>query len=253
MSAFLDVAFEAIKAAGKVTLGHYSGRIRARAKADGSPVTSADLGAERAIRKVISKRFPGHDFYGEEYGQTAKGSDYCWLIDPIDGTKNYVDRIPLWGTLIALMKRDELILGVSHVPLMNELLWAEKGKGAHLNGRRVRVSGIQKISQSMISYGSLPAFKERHKQSALLRLISACRRQRSFGDLWPYHLLASGKLDVVTEAAIKPVDVAPFAIIIEEAGGMTSDIYGKPFDLEISSFLATNGKLHREVLRRLGR
>lgn len=104
----------------------------------------------------------------------------------------------------------------------------------------------------MISYGSLPAFKERRKQASLLRLIGACRCQRSFGDLWPYHLLATGRLDIVTEAAIKPVDIAPFAIIIKEAGGGTSDIYGKPFNLEISSFLATNGKLHEEALRFFG-
>jgi len=249
MSALLDIAIKAIKAGSEVALRHYSGRVRARVKADGSPVTAADLGAERVIRELIAKQFPGHDFYGEEYGRTNKQSEYCWLIDPIDGTKNFVDRIPLWGTLIALMKGGELILGVSHVPLMNELLWAERGKGAYLNGRRVRVSQVSQLSRGMISYGSLPAFKERRKQTALLKLIGSCRRQRSFGDLWPYHLLASGRLDIVIEAAIKPVDVAPFAIIVAEAGGMTSDIFGRPFSLEVDSFLATNGKLHREVAR----
>ncbi len=248
MSKILDTAFAAIKEAEKITLHHYRRSPAVESKADGSPVTIADKLSEKAIIATIRKRFPGHSFYGEEFGRTEERSEYLWLIDPIDGTKNYVAQIPLWGNLLALMHYDEVILGISNVPLMNELLWAEKGKGAYLNGSGVRVSAVRELNQSMISYSSLSSFKTGGLERRMLKLIGGCKRARSFGDLWAYHLLASGKLELVVEGQIKPMDIAPFVRIIAEAGGDTSDLKGKPFDLQISSFLASNGRVQRTAL-----
>lgn len=248
MSKLLDTALAAIQEAERITLHYYGRNPQVSSKADGSPVTIADKAAEKAIIATIRRTFPGHSFYGEEFGRSKERSEYLWLIDPIDGTKNFVSQIPLWGSLLALMHNDEVILGVSHVPLMKELLWAEMGRGAFLNGRQVKVSPVRKINQSMISFSSLSSFKARRLLKRTLKLISACKRARSFGDLWAYHLLASGKLEIVAEGQIKPMDIAPFVRIIAEAGGETSDLKGKPFDLQIASFLATNGRVRGEAL-----
>jgi histidinol-phosphatase len=254
MSKFLQAAQEAIATAEKITLDYYRKRPRVQFKADHSPVTAADRAAERAIVASLRKRFPDHGFFGEEYGRSSSATpEYLWLIDPIDGTKNFVDHIPLWGNLIALWHRGEIILGISNVPLMRERLWAERGKGAFLNGKRVRVSAKRRLSDSMLSFGSLGAFRERRLERRTLQLLHACRRQRSFGDLWPYHLLACGRLEIVIEAAIKPMDVAPFVCIVGEAGGHTTDLAGHPFGLQISSFVGTNGHLHDSVMECLRR
>jgi histidinol-phosphatase len=248
MSEYMKVALSAIKDAEKITLAYYGRNPRVTDKADGSPVTVADKKAEKAIIARIRRHFPHHAFYGEEFGRTSVKSDYLWLIDPIDGTKNFIAQIPLWGNLLALMYREEIILGISNVPLMKELLWAEEGKGAFLNGERVHVSRKRRINQSMLSFSSLTSFDGAKKESRMLQLIHQCKRSRSFGDLWAYHLLASGKLEMVIEGRIKPMDVAPFVRIIKEAGGDTSDLQGKPFDLNVSSFLATNGLVHRDAI-----
>ncbi|MEW6050530.1 MAG: inositol monophosphatase family protein [Candidatus Zixiibacteriota bacterium] len=252
MSKFLDVALKAISVAEKITLSSYHKRPRARLKSDNTPVTAADRTAEREIAAIIREAFPEHGILGEEFGRKGGRSvEFMWLIDPIDGTKNFVGQIPLWGNLLALWHEGEMILGVSNMPMMGERLWAHKGHGAFLNGKRVRVSSTSRLDQSMISYGSLGSFKQIGMEPRIVELIQTCKRQRAFGDLWPYHLLACGKLDIVIEAAIKSVDVAPFVCIIREAGGATCDLQGNPFDFGISSFVATNGRLHQAVMRRM--
>jgi histidinol-phosphatase len=248
MSKFLQVAKKAVRKGAEVTLSYYQTNLTIDIKKDRTPVTIADKEAEKVIIQTIREYFPDHGFLGEESGKSGDQSDYLWLIDPIDGTKNFIAGIPLWGNLIALMHKGEVILGVSYVPLMKELLWAEKGKGAFLNNEQVHVSDKKSLDQSMVSFGSLQPFEEKGWGKGIDSLIHACKRHRSFGDLWPYHLLASGKLEIVVEAAIKVVDVAPFVCIIKEAGGETSDLNGNPLDTSVSSFIATNGKTHKKAL-----
>ena len=248
MSKFLQVAMQAVNAMERVTVGYYYKSPKVRSKADKSPVTIADINAEKAAIRVIKAHFPNHAIYGEESGYRETGSEFTWVIDPIDGTRNFIQQIPLWGNLLALMHQDQVILGVSNVPLLNERLWAQSGSGAFLNGEQVKVSQVSTLSKSMISYGSISSFRKTHREPQLLKLLHATARQRAFGDLWPYHLLASGKIEMVIEAQIKPVDVAPFVCIIEEAGGATSDILGRPFSLGIRTFVATNGNLHKRAV-----
>lgn len=246
MSKYLNAAMAAIREAERITLHYYYHPPKVSLKADHTPVTIADRRTEKAIVAQLKKRFPDHQFLGEEYGQTGE-SDFLWIIDPIDGTKNFIGGIPLWGTLLALMYRGEVILGVSSVPLMKERLWAERGTGAFLNGKRVHVSAVSRLKEAMISAGSFPGFTAIGHEDNIIRLLKATKRQRSFGDLWPYHLLASGRLEIVTEAKIKIVDVAPFACIIAEAGGQVSDLAGDPVKIDIRSILATNRLLHNRV------
>jgi histidinol-phosphatase len=249
MSEFLDVAIEAIQKSSELTKSYFQTNLNVEIKKDKSPVTKADRESEIIIKEIINNHFPTHSIYGEEYGFDEKDNEFTWIIDPIDGTKNYIDGIPLWGTLIALMRKGEIILGLSSMPMIDELLYAEVGEEAYLNGDKVHVSEFETVDQCMLSFGSLGAFQEKQYEQGLMDLIKASRRQRSFGDCYPYHLLASGKLDIVCEAAIKVVDVAPFSLIIKEAGGYASDIKGRPLDMNINSFLATNGKVHNDVLK----
>jgi len=248
MSEFLTTALKAIDKASKITKKYYQSSLQIEIKADKTPVTIADKEAEQIIIETIHKDFPNHSFYGEESGTTKNDEEFLWIIDPIDGTKNFIGGIPLWGTLLALKQNDETILGISHIPGMNEILHAEKNNGAFLNNRQVNVSGIDTVGQAMLSFGSFKPFQEKGYEKGLMKLIADTKRQRSFGDLYPYHLLASGRLEIVCEAAIKIVDVAPFEIIIKEAGGKTSDFQGNNISMAVTTFLAANAEIHTSVL-----
>lgn len=249
MSEFLDIAIEAANKSSKITKSYFQTNLKVDLKKDNSPVTKADRESELIIKETILKYLPSHSIYGEEYGLDEKDRDYLWIIDPIDGTKNFIEGIPLWGTLIALMHKNEIILGLSSMPIIDEMLTSEKGQGAYLNGVKVHVSNIKNINGCMLSFGSLGAFREKNYERGIMDLIKSTRRQRSFGDCYPYHLLAAGKIDIVCEAAIKVVDVAPFFSIIKEAGGIASDLKGEPLNMNIDSFMATNGLIHKESLQ----
>ena len=248
MSTFLDIALKAADAAEAVTLDYYQGNLQVSLKADRSPVTIADKEAEAAIIATIRDSFPDHAFFGEETGKTGQ-SDYRWIIDPIDGTKNYIAGIPLWGTLIALTYKGEVVVGVSRCPVLKETVYAERGGGAFLNGKPIHVSNCARVADAMVSFGSIYCFTQRGLEQQLLALLRDARRHRAFGDLWPIQLAAAGRLDIVVEGALHAYDIAPFAVIFEEAGGKLTDLNGRPFHDEITSVVATNGELHDEVLR----
>ncbi len=247
MSPYLEIARKAAREGARAALKYYQAGVKVDLKEDRTPVTIADREAENVMISVIRGAFSDHGFFGEETGRSGDPGDFTWIIDPIDGTKNFIDGIPVWGNLIALMHRGEIVLGMSYVPLPDEILWAEKGQGAYLNGEPVHVSSHDRVGQCMLSFGSWQPFEQNGWGGGLISLIRDCRRHRAFGDLWPYHLLACGKLDIVIEASIKAVDVAPFVCILAEAGGQVSQIDGSAFDLRVSSFAATNGRVHERV------
>ena len=249
-SKFLTVALEAASKAETVIMDYYSSRISSELKSDGTPVTVADTEAERVIIETITNEFPVHGFLGEESGDTRSASPYVWIIDPIDGTKNYIRRIPLFGTQIALMKADELILGVSNLPAMNELIYAEKGSGVFLNDEQINVTTVNQVAEAMICHGGMDSFGERGVLGGLCSLAMDAARTRSFGDCYMYHLLASGRVDAVIEAAISIWDIAALTVIVEEAGGRVTNLRGEPIDRDTDSILATNGFLHQLILSR---
>ncbi len=247
-SQFLAVALEAASKAETVIMDYYSGRIASELKSDGTPVTVADTEAERVIIETITNEFPDHGFLGEESGDTHSSSPYVWIIDPIDGTKNYIRRIPLFATQIALMRENELILGVSNAPAMTELLHAEKDCGAFLNNQRVNVTDVGRFDEAMICHGGLKYFNEKGILTNLFILANDAHRTRGFGDCYMYHLLASGRADAVIEAAISIWDIAALTVIVEEAGGKVTDLQGATIDKNTDSILATNGLLHQQIL-----
>ena len=247
-SQFLKVALEAAKNAEEIITAYYTGDMKVEMKEDETPVTLADRGAEKVIRETIKQAFPDHGFLGEEYGIEEADSPYVWIIDPIDATKNYIRKIPIFGTQLALTKGEELILGVSNAPLLNELLYAEADGGAFLNGEPIAVSSVPQPKDAMICHGGLKWFVEKGTFPGIYNLINDTGRSRGFGDFYMYHLVASGRVDAVVEAAISIWDIAAITVIVREAGGKVTDIQGQPITKDTESLAATNGVLHNTVL-----
>jgi histidinol-phosphatase len=244
----LSAALEAAEAAARVIRELYQRNVAVQIKADKSPVTEADVRAEQAIRAVIESRFPDHAFYGEETGRTGE-SDSLWLVDPIDGTKAFVREYPMFSTQIALMRGGKLVLGVSSAPLYGELAWAERGQGAFLNGRPLRVSTIDTVEQAALSAGNLKALAlDGGRWSRYGAVVARVNRIRGYGDFLQYHLLAAGKIDAVVESDVNILDVAALVTIVEEAGGRFTQLDGAEIGLASTTVLATNGPLH-ETLR----
>lgn len=251
-SAFLSAAIEAAEAATQVIQRLYRGNIQVREKADKSPVTIADVEAEKAIRALLEARFPDHGFYGEETGARDRDAEFLWLVDPIDGTKAFVREYPMFSTQIALMHRGELIVGVSSASEYGELAYAEKGQGAWLDGKRIRVSAIDSLEQASLSAGNIKSLALGPRWNSYGKLVSQLDRIRGYGDFLHYHLLAAGKIEAVIETDVNILDIAALAVIVEAAGGRFTDLEGKPLSLETTSVLASNGRLHATLLRELG-
>jgi histidinol-phosphatase len=248
-SNFLATALDAARAGAAVIRRYYQRNLQVTLKSDKSPVTQADVETEEIIRKVIAAQFPAHGFYGEETGQSSLDAEYLWLVDPIDGTKAFVREYPFFSTQIALMHRGRLIAGVSSAPIYGELAYAELGRGAWLNEQPLRVSDIASIDACAISTGNLKTLASGARWSRFGQLVTRAHRIRGYGDFLHYHLLAAGKIDVVIESDVNILDIAALAVIVETAGGRFTDLEGKPPGLNTTSVLATNGKLHEEVLR----
>ena len=246
MDKVLQVAIDAARAAGEVALRYYAGSFDVVVKPDQSPVTQADRDAEQVIVETLRSAFPEHGFLGEEFG--AQGNpEVRWIIDPIDGTRNFVRRIPIWAVLIALEERGEVTAGVILNPVTGDLYTARKGQGAFANGARIRVSDVSVLERALVVHASLRLIRREGHWDGFVRLVDATERQRGFGDYLDYVLVAEGKAEVVVEADLKPWDLAPMKLLIEEAGGRLTDFTGKP-TIYAGTALATNGRLHDRVV-----
>jgi len=247
-SRFLQIAIQAARAGEAIIKRYYQSNIGVSFKADLSPVTVADLETEQAIKSVLQAGFPEHAFFGEETGKDRLEAEYTWLVDPIDGTKSFVRQNPFFSTQIALMKGKVFTLGVSNAPLFNELAYAECGSGAFLNDRLCKVSNIQELTAATLSFGNIKTLTGDQRWLKLADLIRRVNRTRGYGDFYHYHLLAAGKIDLVIESDINILDVAALSVVIQEAGGRVTDLEGNPLNLQTTSILASNGRLHEQVL-----
>jgi histidinol-phosphatase len=251
-SAELKAAIEAAEAAARVIRDLYQRNLAVITKADKSPVTEADVKAEQAIREVLSQHFPQYGFFGEETGQHDMGAESVWLVDPIDGTKSFVRECPFFSTQIALLRAGQLVLGVSSAPAYNEFAWAERGEGAWLGQQRIRVSGVTDIEAAIVSSGNLKTLAAGPRWARYGELVTRVNRIRGYGDFVHYHLLARGALDAVIESDVNILDIAALTVIVEEAGGLFTDLEGAPVGLATTSVLATNGLLHAPLRAALG-
>lgn len=245
----LDTAREAANAAADIIRAGYRQNVSIRIKDDRTPVTEIDEAAEHAIRQIILRDFPEHAIYGEEQGHTGDG-DWLWLVDPLDGTRSFVRGQPMLSTQIALMHRGVLQLGVSCAPIFEETAWARRGGGAWINGQSIRTAGCDELANASVSTGNLKSLATGPGWQALRDVVSTAERTRGYGDFFHYHLLARGALDAVIESDVNILDIAALAVIIEEAGGVFTDLYGAALDLDTRSVLAAGPALHGNLLSR---
>ncbi len=242
-----ETAVKAAVEAGRLALRYFEKRPTVEWKADQSPVTVADREAETLLRTTLLGRFPDDGFLGEEHGEQAGTSGYRWIIDPIDGTRNYVRGIPIWATLVGLEYAGEQIAGAVYVPTLGNLYRALRGDGAYRDNRRIHVSDVADLSQSIMFYSSLSWFVKAKRQDAFLDLAARTQRQRGFGDFYGFVLVAQGSGELMIEHGVHVWDVAALRPIVEEAGGRFSDWDGKP-DVHRPDVIASNGRLHDEAL-----
>jgi histidinol-phosphatase len=245
----LAVATEAARAAGAVALRYYRSGFEVTLKADRTPVTQADREAEETIIAALERAYPEWGFLGEELG-TRGPKDVRWIIDPIDGTKNFVRRVPVWATLLALEHHGEIVAGVIHNPVTGELHAARRGGGAWRNGERVGVSDVAALGGATLLHAGLKLYREAGLWDGFVRLVDATDRQRGFGDYMGYTLVAEGKAELYVEVDLKPWDLAPCKIVVEEAGGRFTDLAGQP-TIYSGAALVSNGRLHDTALRLL--
>jgi histidinol-phosphatase len=251
LSPELQAALDAASEAASIARSMYRHNVEVRFKADKSPVTEADIRCESAIREILEARFPDYGFFGEETMARGMDADNVWLVDPIDGTKAFVREYPMFSTQIALMRRGEIVLGVSSAPVYGELAYAERGCGAYLNGQALGVSAIADLESAALSAGNLKTLATGSRWSRYGGLVARVGRIRGYGDFLHYHLLAAGKIDVVIESDVNILDIAACVAIVSEAGGHFTDLGGAPITLQSNSVLASNGRLHTLVLAAL--
>jgi histidinol-phosphatase len=242
----LDAAVVAARAAGRIALTYFRGGFEVRLKPDATPVTQADREAEQAIVEILEGAFPEYGVLGEEFGGRGT-TEVRWIIDPIDGTKNFVRGIGIWATLIALEERGEITVGVIHNPVTAELYTARRGAGAFLNGDRIRVSEVTDLDRGFFVHAGLGIVRKSGHWDGFARLLDRTERQRGFGDYMGYALVAAGKAEIYAELDLKPWDLAAPKIVVEEAGGRFTDFAGRT-TIYTSTALATNGRLHDAAL-----
>ncbi|HET8986942.1 MAG TPA: histidinol-phosphatase [Humibacillus sp.] len=224
-------------------------------KPDLTPVTDADRTAEELIRLQLKRTRPRDVVQGEEFETTGHGSRR-WIVDPIDGTKNFVRGVPVWATLIGLVVDEVPVLGLVAAPALQRRWWAAQGSGAWSgrslsSARRISVSQISNLADASMSYSSLGGWRERGRGAQVLELMDDCWRSRAYGDFWSYMLVAEGAVDIAAEPELAVHDMAALVTIVQEAGGRFTGLDGRD-GCWSGNALATNGLLHDEVLSRIG-
>jgi myo-inositol-1(or 4)-monophosphatase len=244
-----ELAIKAAKEAGKIQLRYFGKTIKKKIKKGDSFVTKADIESTKKIRKIILKQFPEHNIVCEELGSSNKKSDYKWIIDPLDGTHNFIMNNPLFGVSIALEYKKEIILGVVYFPVLKKLYYAEKGKGVFCNGKRIKVNNKTNLKKCLFIFDAKLRKKTNMKIKLLKKLAKLTWRFRIFG-VAIYHniLIAEGKAGVNIDFDSNPWDHSATLLMVEEAGGKVTDLKGNRWTPNIKDYVATNGKVHNKIL-----
>jgi histidinol-phosphatase len=256
LQADLSVAVELADRADAITLDRFGALdLRIETKPDLTPVTDADEAVEADLRAILSRERPDDAVLGEEYGGTAAFHGRQWVIDPIDGTKNFVRGVPVWASLIALLEDGVPIVGVVSAPALNRRWWAGRGLGAFAStgggpARKLTVSGVADLAAASLSFSSLSGWADLGLREQFIELTDAVWRVRAYGDFFSYCLVAEGAVDVVAEPEVKLWDLAPLDILVREAGGTFTNLNGRPGP-HGGHAVATNGLLHDATLASL--
>jgi histidinol-phosphatase len=243
----LDFAVESAQLAGAFTLGYFNASPPVELKADRTPVTAADRGAEERLRQRIERAFPTHGIVGEEFGEKAGTAPARWILDPIDGTYSFICGVPLYAVLIGFEWEGEAVAGVIHLPALQETVYAARGLGCRWNGRPARVSDVREISEARLVFASAKFARKHGKGAEFERLLTACGNDRGFCDAYGYALVATGRAEIAVDPVMALWDTAALFPVITEAGGTLTDWRGTPTHTAPEA-IATNGHLLEPVL-----
>lgn len=256
----LELALSLADVADRITLERYRAEdLVVETKPDLTPVTEADRAVEQVVRKRLAAARPRDAVLGEEYGESsASANERRWIIDPIDGTKNYVRGIPVWATLLALQDGEEMTVGVVSAPALGRRWWAAQGVGAFVadglgpGPRRITVSGVRELGDAQLCFPGLDDWGEAGRLDGLIELAGRCWRSRGFGDFWSYMLVAEGAAEITCEPIVSLWDLAAPQVVVEQAGGRLTDLGGAR-GAGGGDAIATNGLLHEAALAIVGR
>lgn len=244
----LELATRLADAADEITLARFKARdLKVNSKPDLTPVSDADLSVENTLREIITRERPDDEILGEEFGGTPAETGRQWVIDPIDGTKNFVRGVPIWATLIALCDGHTPVMGMVSAPALSRRWWAAAGHGAFLDGSPIHVSEVSQLADASLGFSSLSGWADRGIRKQFINLTDTTWRLRGYGDFWSYCLVAEGAIDIATEPEVNLWDLAALDILVREAGGTFTSLEGEPGPYG-GSAVATNGLLHQAVL-----
>jgi histidinol-phosphatase len=249
----LDLALTLADTADRITLDRAGAAdLRIDRKPDRTPVTDADLAVEDAIRTALRAQRPQDAVLGEERGGPPANTGRVWLLDPIDGTKNFLRGVPIWATLVALVEHGRPVVGVISAPALRRRWWAATGTGAHTrdahgNTRAITVSGVGELADAYVSTTHLGSWAEHRSRESYLSLVDATWESRAFGDFWQHCMVAEGAIDLAAEPVVSPWDVAAAQVLVEQAGGRFTDLNGVA-RYDGGTALSSNGLLHNAAL-----
>ena len=250
LRAYLDFAVEIAQQAGALTLAYFNCGTPFELKADQTPVTAADRGAEQRLRERIESAFPDHGIVGEEFGEKPGVEPVRWILDPIDGTISFLSGVPLYSVLVGLEWAEEMIAGVIHMPALGETVYAARGQGCFWNGRSARVSNVAELSEARLLSTGTKAFAKHNRRQEFERVRDACKLDRGWCDGYAYALLATGRAEIVLDPVMELWDSAALLPVVTEAGGTFTDWSGHETHTAPEA-VATNGRLLGAVMEAL--
>ena len=243
----LALAERLAREAGRAVMAHFQTALQVETKADNSPVTLADRGAEELLRNLMEKHTPGYGIVGEEFGTQPGSTGREWVIDPIDGTKAFIHGVPLFGTLLALLENGNPVVGVVWLPALGHMLSAATGSGCRLDGKPCRVSSVARLEDALILDGSATTMERLGYGPAWAALRKRAKLHRGWGDCYGHFLVACGRAEAMADPIVSIWDVAPFAVILPEAGGRFTSFAGEAA-ITGKSAISSNGLVHAEIL-----
>jgi len=247
---YMDAVAEVARVAGDVAFKYFGKDPETRTKSDGSPVSVADVNAERAAREWIERRFPDDGILGEELPIARPDARRRWILDPIDGTFTFLQSVPLWGTLVAVAEGESVIAGAAYFPALDEIIFAAPGNGCWWNGSRAQVSTVDRLADARLLTSDPRFLRDAARRERWLRLQNSVRAVRTWGDCYGYLLIATGRADIMADDVISDWDGAALLPIIVEAGGVFTDWRGRPTAFG-GDLIATNANVAaatREIL-----
>jgi histidinol-phosphatase len=244
---YYEFAVETAFEAGRLTLGYFQRGLLPEYKADDTPVTVADKKAEELIRARIAAAFPDHGIIGEEFSELGVDASHRWFVDPIDGTKAFMRGVPLYAVLIGLEIEGRIEVGAAYFPALGEMVAAATGLGCWWNGRRARVSSVDRLEQGIVGFTDVASFARHGRSEAFAKLSGIAYDRRGWSDAYGHALVATGRMEVMLDPVMSPWDCGPFPVILREAGGYFGDWSGSE-TIYAGEALSTTGALRKDIL-----